>query len=512
MELVNDPYAVTLLFISLVLSAIWFVRNSRWWKYRLAPGPIGVPIFGILPYIDPKNPAIAIREMSRRYGTVFSGNLGDHHAVFLNDYDTIKEAFSRSDDTCNDRPRIASLELYSNGQGVATCFYENHWKEQRRFALRVLRNFGMGRAHGVVTEAIECEAGHFVDEWAKLKGPFDPTDSVGMAICNVTCKFGFGRRFSYDNPDFCEFVHALDKVFELANVGGLINYLGILKYVPYSGYGALNDASRHLENGLFLKECLKHRQQFSPDRKPEDIIDCFLQEIDKRKTEKDSSPTGFTDKQLIHFMADIFAAGTDTTTTSIKWALLHLTKFVDLQAKVQEELDRVVGRDRMPAISDKPYLVYTQAFLAESMRYSCIATFGVPHGAKEDTTLHGYDIPKGSVVMPNLWAVCHDPKTFPNPDVFDPMRFVDAEGQIIPSLLERVSTQFGIGRRACVGEQIAQVERFTFVSHVLHRYSLSAPGGPASVNLAPAGGLTCKPHDYKMIATPRPLGEHYAAH
>ena len=86
-------------------------------RMRLPPGPRGWPIVGILPYLDADNPAQSVWDMSKQYGTVFCGRLGSHMAVFLNDYDSIKEAFSRKDDAFNDRPRIAMFELYTGGHG-----------------------------------------------------------------------------------------------------------------------------------------------------------------------------------------------------------------------------------------------------------------------------------------------------------------------------------------------------------------------------------------------------------
>ena len=103
---------------------------------------------------------------------------------------------------------------------MACCFYEHHWKEQRRFALRTLRNFGMGRPQGFIREAVKCEAGHLLEKLSSLTEPFDPTTVISMAICNVTCTLVFGRRFDYEEKDFQDFIHALARVFELADTAG----------------------------------------------------------------------------------------------------------------------------------------------------------------------------------------------------------------------------------------------------------------------------------------------------
>ncbi|XP_071493084.1 cytochrome P450 2D28-like [Diadema antillarum] len=501
----KDSYTVFLIFAAIIIAVIWYVHQASWWRYRLPPGPLGVPVLGMLPYLDPKNPAKSIEVMSKRYGKVFSGNLGNHRAVFLNDYETMKEAFSRSDDSLSDRPRISVFELYSSGNGVACCYIDNHWKTQRRFALRALRNCGMGRHDGFLCKEIVREAGTMLDRWTAKRDPFDPTVDISMMVCNVICKMVFGRRFAYEDEEFREFVHMIDRIFQLSDVAGVVNYLDFMKYVPFSGYSELGEASQRLESGLFTKECAEHRTTFDIDREPRDLIDAYLLEMEKRKqamargSNEGLSMGGFTDEQLIHFMADIFAAGTDTTATTIRWTILHCAKFTEVQRKVHEELDRVVGRGRMPTMLDRPNLPYTQALLAESLRHPCPGPFGVPHGAKEDTKILGFDVPKGTVVIGNLYAVLHDPEIFTDPEVFNPDRFLDQNGELIAPLVEKANIQFGIGRRACIGEKLAHTERFMFVTHILHRFTVEAPNGPDSLSIESCGGLARNAAPYKVL-------------
>ncbi|XP_030850604.1 cytochrome P450 2U1-like [Strongylocentrotus purpuratus] len=246
-----------------------------------------------------------------------------------------------------------------------------------------------------------------------------------------------------------------------------------------------------------------------PNRSPRDLIEAFLLELHKKQQEKvenngeDMAPTGFNHQQMLHFIADVFAAGTDTTASTLKWSLIHLMKFEDEQRKIQEELDHVIGRDRMPSLEDKPNLPYTQAFLAESLRYGCAGPLGVPHGAKEDTKLRGYDIPKGTVIVANLYAVLYDPKVFPEPDKFNPSRFIDDEGRVKTSLIERAHSQFGIGRRQCVGMDMALMERFVFITNLIHRFNARAPNGPDSVTIDARGGLAFVPMPFEMQLTER---------
>ncbi|XP_041462577.1 cytochrome P450 2U1-like [Lytechinus variegatus] len=510
MALLTDSYGVVLATISLVLTLVWYFKSSSFRRFRhLPPGPLGYPIVGMLPYLDEKYPSVGITKLSKRYGPIFGGFLGSYRAVFLNDYETIKEAFSRTDDIFSDRPRISAFELYSDGQGVACCYIENHWKEQRRFTLRALRNYGMGRLQGSLRDAIDVEISILMKEFSKIKKPFNPFIYIMSTVCDVTCKMVFGRRFEYDDEKFTDFLHKLDRIFEMTGVAGVTNYLSWMKYVPFSGYHELGNAVKQLENGLFTRECEEHQRAFDPSRDPRDLIDAFLLEMHKKEEERANNngellaPTGFSREQLLHFIGDIFAAGTDTTASSLKWTFLHLIKYEDEQRKMQEEIDRVVGRDRLPTLEDRPNLPYTQAFLTESLRTGCPGPLGVPHGSKEDAKFHGFDIPKGTVVIANLYAVLHDPNVFPEPQKFNPSRYLDDQGQLKTSLVERARSQFGIGRRHCVGSDMAMMERFILVSNLTHRFNARAPQGPDSVSLEPRSGLTYIPMPFDMELTQR---------
>ncbi|XP_054749075.2 cytochrome P450 2J4-like [Lytechinus pictus] len=487
--------------ISLLLAMIFRGRSRR--RGKLPPGPMGWPILGMLPYLDPDNPAQSVWDMSKQYGSVFCGRLGSHLAVFLNDYETIKEAFSRKDDAFSDRPRISMFEVYTKGHGIATCYYDNHWKEQRRFAVKAFRHFGVGKPDSVFEEFLMRESKHLLHAYSKKHVAFNLKPFIDMAACNIISSMTFGSRFSYSERTFQQFLAALDDIFHFADVAGVTNYLDFMKYVPFSGYSSFDQRVRELESGLFVKEREGHKRTYDSS-KTRDLIDAFLHEIKKKRDEgAESDTTGFSDRMLLHFIADMFAAGTDTTSNSTQWLLLCAAKFEKEQRRVQEELDRVVGRDRLPTLSDRKNLPYTEAFLVEGMRFGVGGPFAVPHAAVRDTEFKGFFIPKGTVVVSNILSVLMDAKTFPEPEKFRPSRYLREDGTLRYDMIERVHSQFGIGRRTCIGDQMARAERYVFLTHLLHTYNMSGSSGPDSLSLKSHGGLTRNPVPFDVILTER---------
>ncbi len=135
-------------------------------------------------------------------------------------------------------------------------------------------------------------------------------------------------------------------------------------------------------------------------------------------------------KSLTATTVNLFVAGIETSSTTIRWTLLYMMAYPDIQGKVQQELDTVIGRNRMPEWNDRLELPYTEAVLREIQRIRTIAPLGFPHEVSKDTKLNGYDIPKGSLVFSNIWAAHNDPDVWSEPDQFKPERFLDENGKL----------------------------------------------------------------------------------
>lgn len=172
-----------------------------------------------------------------------------------------------------------------------------------------------------------------------------------------------------------------------------------------------------------------------------------------------------------------------------------------MQARLQAELDQVVGRDRLPCLDDQPKLPYVMAFLYEAMRFSSLVPITIPHATTAHTSVLGYHIPKDTVVFVNQWSVNHDPVKWPNPEDFDPTRFLDQDGFINKDLANSVMV-FSMGKRRCIGEEISKTQLFLFISILAHQCNFKAnPDEPA--NMGFNYGLTIKPKSFKINVTLR---------
>ncbi|XP_069753834.1 vitamin D 25-hydroxylase isoform X6 [Narcine bancroftii] len=167
--------------------------------------------------------------------------------------------------------------------------------------------------------------------------------------------------------------------------------------------------------------------------------------------------------------------------------------------KVHQEIDTIVGKNQIPSLENKSQMPYTEAVLHEVLRYCNIAPLGIFRATTKNTVVRGYSIPKGTTVITNLYSVHFDEKYWSSPDLFCPERFLDKNGQFVK---KEAFVPFSIGRRHCLGEQLARMEFFLFFTMLLQRFQIHFPPGSIP-NLKPKLGMTLQPHPYLISADRR---------
>ncbi|KAA0706495.1 Steroid 17-alpha-hydroxylase/17,20 lyase [Triplophysa tibetana] len=229
---------------------------------------------------------------------------------------------------------------------------------------------------------------------------------------------------------------------------------------------------------------------------PRDLLDALL--IGKMKGS--GGDDDITDDHVLMTAAEAFGAGVETTSTTLLWAIAFLLHHPQVQERVQAELDEVLGRDRPPALSDRSSLPFLESVICEVMRIRPVSPILIPHVAMQDTSLGGHSVPKGTRVLVNMWAIHHDPKHWEEADTFRPERFLDSSGKrVTPASF----LPFGAGPRVCVGESLARLELFLFVSRLLQKFNFSVPSGRSLPDLQGRYGVVLQPHHYTVRVTPR---------
>jgi len=455
-----------LILVVLVLVVAAFVLYVKDGDNNRPPGPRGLPFIQQTFSVELVRKERTYMKLAKQYGPIFQVSVFGIPTVVISDPDLIREAFSLPTTTL--RPYFKVLEVFLIDVGIVFSNGEV-WQYTRRSTLHHLRNLGMGRSklEGVIHDQISG----FLDEvLAPSEGrPLSFDQSLRVAVANIIWGTVSSEQFAIGDTRALAVMDSFDEVGKHLALFGMMIVCPALMKLPYrlTGMQKLLDIFELPINTLIQPAIHAHAQTVDLDSEPRDYIDCLLQEQHR-------NPTLFTNRHMQRCILDLFVAGYDTTTSTLRWAFCFLCTWPEVQRRLRAEILAVVGEERPPTLADRPRMPYTEAVLMETQRLGDIAPVGIEHVTSETIQLGGYTIQRGTQLHALLTAVHMNPTLFPEPDQFRPERFLNADGKVQPN---KALMPFSVGRRACLGEAMARAELFLFVTSVLQRYTLRFPDG-----------------------------------
>uniref|UniRef100_A0A667FQG0 Cytochrome P450 n=1 Tax=Lynx canadensis TaxID=61383 RepID=A0A667FQG0_LYNCA len=474
--LTGDALGPLAIAVALFLLLVDLLHRRRFWAARFPPGPMPLPLLGNLLQMDFQDTLFYFDRLRRRFGDVFSLQLAWTPVVVLNGLEAVREALVYHSEDTADRPPMPIYEHLGFGprsQGVFMARYGREWREQRRFALSTLRNFGLGKKslEQWVTEEASCLCAAFADHAGR---PFSPRALLNKAVSNVISSLTYGRRFEYDDPRLHKLIDgALKGLQEDSGFAReALNSIPVLLRVP--GLADKVFSSQKALLTLLNELVQEHRITRDPTQPPQDLTEAFLDEIEKARGNPESS---FNDENMLMVTADLFLAGMVSTSATLTWALLLMILHPDVQRRVQREIDEVLGPVQRPAMADQTRMPFTMAVMHE-----------------------GFLIPKGTTLITNLSSVLKDKTVWKKPFRFHPEHFLDAQGQFVK---QEAFMPFSAGRRVCLGEPLACMEFFLFFTCLLQRFSFSVPVGQPRPSDHGVFSFLMIPPPYQLCAVPR---------
>uniref|UniRef100_A0A672T4W6 Cytochrome P450 2F2-like n=1 Tax=Sinocyclocheilus grahami TaxID=75366 RepID=A0A672T4W6_SINGR len=420
------------------------------------PGPTPVPFFGNLHQLDRTNPLKDFDKFAQHYGSIYGLFIGSQPAVVLTGQKMIREALITKAVEFAGRSDNMMVSHVTQSKGVIMADYGESWREHRRFALSTLRNFGLGKRsmEQRILEEVKYICSHLEESAGKS---IDPKHLYHQAASNIIASIIFGSRFNHQDEYFQTLIISIEKLTKIV-IGqwAMLNEIApVLRIFPlpfckaFQYYGEIKN---HI-----LKVVDEHTRS-RVTGEPRDLIDCYLEEIEKRVDQC----TTFDVSQMATLLFDLFAAGTETTSNTLRTLTLYLMTHTHIQGK------------------ECSGMVTTNA------------------------QLRGYNIPKGTIIIPYLSSALREESQWKFPHEFNPQNFLNDKGEFVKP---DAFMPFSAGSRVCLGENLARMELFLILVTVLRRFCLVWPedAGEPDFKLIYGGTQSVKP--YRLTVQLRTPGQ-----
>ncbi|KAH9834630.1 cytochrome P450 [Rhodofomes roseus] len=309
---------------------------------------------------------------------------------------------------------------------------------------------------------------------------------------------------SLDDPYLLLMDRATRGTSEGGAAAALVDFFPVLRFIPSWMPGA--GFKRH---ALKVREII-HQATSLPYHDVKDkvlagtartsLVASLLQEARRNGT------LAQDERDIMAAASTINGAGSDTTKSVLASFVLAMVVYPEVLEKAQNEVDRVVGVDRLPQIEDRGKLPYIECIITEALRWSSPVPLGIPHCLTEDDNYRGYIIPRGSTVLGNIWAMTHDEETYSDPSIFRPERFLNMKAEVMETADPRAAV-FGFGRRICPGRYFADTNIFMAVTSIVATLNIAKARDSTGKEIVPSiefcSGLTRHPPEFVCSITPR---------
>ncbi|KAK4553134.1 hypothetical protein LTR86_009861 [Recurvomyces mirabilis] len=436
-------YTVTAVAIAAVVVSYRYYAFRR----RLPPGPPGWPLIGNLLEAPKSHPWLTFTELHKKYGPVFSMVFGANTVIFLGTQSVARELLEKRSNIYSSRPRMTMVgECISQGNRSLILPYGEQWRGYRRLQGAFLSP----RMSNTYRELQDLESKQLVSEFLTKDDFFKRYHRYSSSL---TFALAYGKRMPTGQE---EEVKGVERIMDNLNKAFITNW--IVDSLPW-----LNNLPDFMKPWKKTADFLgdEERDFFNDIRRPATSRPGYnwCKDILTMKEHKD-----LTDLQLSYVIGNTYEAGADTTTMTLQVFTLAAVLHPDKVKILQDEIDGIVGRDRLPTFDDVDKMPYLLAFVKEVHRWRPVLPGGVPHAVTAADEYMGYHIPKDSTIVGGHWAISMDEDMYPNADDFEPDRFIQD-----PDL---PYSQFGYGRRKCIGQYIGNNSMMINVSRILWAYNI----------------------------------------
>ncbi|KAI6001506.1 cytochrome P450 [Pisolithus marmoratus] len=434
------------LYLCLAGAAIYLTKrtisNSKKRPAPFPPGPRPLPFIGNFLDMPSEKQWLAFSNWANKFGDVMHLEIFGRHIVILNSANAAVEMLEKKSSIYSDRPVVPmGGELVGWKEALILLPYGDRFRVHRKNFHRVLGSRTVASVYHPVEEEETLKFLHHV-----LVKPADLNVHLRRTAGAIILRISHGYHIQEDGDPFVDLAgKVLDDFSRCTTVGAfMVDTIPALAYIPewFPGAGFKRKAR---EWNAELQDMMNQSFEFVKKQMAAGVAcKSVASDLLERKTSAEE------EHDIKWTAGTMFAGGADTTVASNYAFFLAMTLYPEVQKKAQAEIDAVTRTERLPTLADRESLPYIEALVKEVFRWHAVATVVMPHRVIVDDIHNGYYIPKGTLVLANVWAMLNDPSTYPDPMEFNPDRFLPGEGNPMPA--DPRSFCFGFGRRICPGQ------------------------------------------------------------
>ncbi|KAF5684660.1 oxidoreductase [Fusarium denticulatum] len=481
--------AITLVYICVTKLLAKTSHNAQ-----LPPGPRGLPPVGNLLDLPGAGQFEAHHWAKHKdlYGNISSVTVFGQTLVIINDAKLAQTILNDRSSKHSSRSKMTFAgEMVGWDKTLSFLPYNDQLRRHRRKAHLCLKSEASIKSNDAIQE---IEVGHFLLH--VLRDPDRLVEHIQKQAGSVILKVVYGYTAEHSKPDpLLSTVRKVVDEFGIAAKPGafMVDLIPILKYIPdwFPGAGFKTIAQQwrsNLESSVEDPAAfVEHQMANGKDNTS------FLSQLMQKK--------GLTDGEASEnkwLAASLYAAGADTTVSAITTFFLAMTFFPEAQKKAQYEVDEVIGNERLPTLSDRQRLPYVNALVKEVLRWHPVGPMCLPHTSSQDDVINGHLIPKGAMILPNIWQICHDPANYHDPMAFKPERFLGPEAETDPGRFV-----FGFGRRVCPAQAMADKTLFLNMAQTLTAFDIRVKEGSEKPKAEFTSGVVSHPKPFETAIKPR---------
>ncbi len=483
-----------------VLFLVWILRRI-FLLCRLPCGPWGFPLLGSGLQLNFENIPGMLIKWQRKYGDIFSFSLPvNQDVVVVSSDELIYEVLVRRSAEFSTRPESIRLHELFKGCVVGFGHYTPQWRVLKNALTVSLKRSGESLL--VLENTAISAVQEMVEKWKLQSGNIiNPNQDISDVVYRNISSLVFHKEFSQkEAKTWAEITNKVVACF--SEKAQYLELFPWLRHLPNADWQYLKDTNKEMTS--FINNQIKLRMERFDGINPQCTLDALI--LNQKKYNKEVRESMISDSNITYMCSELMGAGLTSIHRTI-YAMLAILADPDhahIVKEMQKEIDANIGNETF-RMADKHKLPYVEAFILESHRYWTLSSILNPHAATVDTTLAGFTVPKGTWIWPNVFNLSHDTRYWDYPWKFDPTRFLDKNGQVVPPdhyNRYRLLT-FSAGLRVCPGQIISRNRLFLIITSIVQNFNLSPAPGKAKPNHDCRknfiGGLLAMPEDYEIL-------------